>query len=60
MEQRAPMPGGHRFPPLPYDCPGQAWNLRTQAHRAGFSVRIELAEISVKPFGRPPLAARRV
>ncbi|UUY51162.1 hypothetical protein NRK68_30405 [Streptomyces yangpuensis] len=23
---------GHRFPPLPYDCAGQAWTLRTQAH----------------------------
>ncbi|MFB6477430.1 hypothetical protein ACFCXF_03095 [Streptomyces virginiae] len=22
---------GHRFPPLPYVCPGQAWSLRTQA-----------------------------
>ncbi|GAA3384024.1 hypothetical protein [Streptomyces racemochromogenes] len=23
---------GHRFPPLPYDCPGRAWTLRTQSH----------------------------
>ncbi|MFE4257252.1 hypothetical protein [Streptomyces sp. NPDC056883] len=23
---------GHRFPPLPYDCQGQGWTLRTQAH----------------------------
>ncbi|THA75811.1 hypothetical protein E6U81_36215 [Streptomyces sp. A0592] len=23
---------GHRFPPLPYDCSGQASTLRTQAH----------------------------
>ncbi|MFF7296155.1 hypothetical protein [Streptomyces sp. NPDC008265] len=23
---------GHRFPPLPYDCAGQAWTLRTDAH----------------------------
>lgn len=23
---------GHRFPPLPFDCSGKAWALRTQAH----------------------------
>ncbi|MFG2309256.1 hypothetical protein ACGFS9_11390 [Streptomyces sp. NPDC048566] len=23
---------GHRFPPMPGDCTGESWSLRTQAH----------------------------
>ncbi|MCZ4098922.1 hypothetical protein G3I60_39630 [Streptomyces sp. SID13666] len=23
---------GHRFPPLPSDCTGESWALKTQAH----------------------------